>query len=100
VVTPLKQTTRPSGQSVCLQAMSCGRPVIISAIHGLWAEELLHDDATVVLTAPGDIEELVSNIKSLTSDEARCKRIGKAARDAVLNHATTEHWAFRLKSLF
>ncbi|MCK5244987.1 MAG: hypothetical protein KAJ90_06930, partial [Desulfobacterales bacterium] len=36
VVLPIRQTYQPSGQSACLQAMSCGKTVIISDIKGLW----------------------------------------------------------------
>jgi glycosyltransferase involved in cell wall biosynthesis len=99
VVTPLIQTNQPSGQSVCLQAMSCERPVVLSAIQGLWSKEILHDNETVVLAAPGDLDELVEKIENLVSDKKRCIRIGESARKAVLKYATTEHWASQLHPL-
>ena len=37
VMVPLKETLQPSGQSVTLQAMSCGVPVIITRTGGFWA---------------------------------------------------------------
>jgi hypothetical protein len=37
VVVPLKDVHQPSGQSVTLQAMSCGRPVVLTKTRGLWA---------------------------------------------------------------
>ena len=99
VVTPLQQTTRPSGQSVSLQAMSCERPVVLTAIRGLWSKEILHNGETVVLTIPGDLEGLIENIKCLVADEEKCKRIGQLARKVVSEHATTERWASRLRLL-
>ncbi len=99
VVIPLQQTTQPSGQSVCLQAMSCGRPVVLSAISGLWSEEILRNEETVVLTDPGNISDLTRRIDELLGDESRCVRIGTAARLAVSRYATTDRWASQLKSL-
>ena len=40
-IIPLKQTLQPSGQSVAMQSMLIGTPVIISEIDGLWANHKL-----------------------------------------------------------
>ena len=40
VIIPLKETFQPSGQSVSLQSMSSGVPVIISKTEGFWDTEL------------------------------------------------------------
>jgi len=39
VILPLKKTFQPSGQSVALQTMACGKPVIISKTDGFWDPE-------------------------------------------------------------
>ena len=36
IILPLKNSYQPSGQSVTLQAMSCGRSVVISKTEGFW----------------------------------------------------------------
>jgi hypothetical protein len=36
VVVPLKDVYQPTGYSVTLQAMACGKPVVLSRIRGLW----------------------------------------------------------------
>lgn len=100
VVTPLKRTTRPSGQSVSLQAMSCGRPVIISEIEGLWSEKVLCDGVNVMLTRPENLDALVCKINELISDESKCLRIGNAARKAVSMYANTGSWASRMIKIF
>lgn len=100
VVTPLKKTTRPSGQSVSLQAMSCGRPVILSAVEGLWSENVLQDGENIILTPPEDLDALVQRINDLISDESKCNRIGNAAKMAVATYAHTGHWASRMANLF
>ena len=35
-ILPLKESIQPSGQSVCLQSMSVGTPVMISKTAGFW----------------------------------------------------------------
>lgn len=99
VVVPLKNTTQPSGQSVTLQAMSCERPVVLSKTDGLWSSEILHDGKTVVLTTPGSLSELVQNLNNLLSSQERCMNIGKAARKAVIEYATIDHWTLGLLSM-
>ena len=38
--TLLKNVFQPSGYSVTLQAMACGKPVILTKTRGLWAPEI------------------------------------------------------------
>ena len=86
VVVPLKDVYQPSGQSVTLQAMSCGRPVILSNIRGLWAPELLRDGENCLLVPPGDAVALGAAIGRVRFDPALAIRLGRAARQTALNH--------------
>ena len=52
VVIPLIETIQPSGQSVCLQAMACEKPVIISSISGLWDHSKLIHKENIMLVKP------------------------------------------------
>ena len=42
VIIPLKDVYQPSGQSVCLQAMSCSKCVLISETKGFWDKRIKH----------------------------------------------------------
>jgi len=86
VVVPLKDVYQPSGYSVTLQAMSCGRPVILSNIRGLWAPELLKHGENCLLVAPGDAAALGAAIAIIRSDRELAARLGRAARATVLAH--------------
>jgi glycosyltransferase involved in cell wall biosynthesis len=96
VVVPTKDVPQPSGQSVTLQAMASGTPVVLSRTRGLWAPEQLRDDENIVLVPPGDARELAHSVRLLLDDQDRSSAIGAAARESVLHHATVEQYADRL----
>jgi glycosyltransferase involved in cell wall biosynthesis len=86
VIVPLKDVYQPTGYSVTLQAMSCGRPVILSAIKGLWAPELLRHNENCLLVPPGDAAALGAAIARIRADGALRARLGQAARATALAH--------------
>jgi glycosyltransferase involved in cell wall biosynthesis len=90
VVLPLKDTIQPAGQSACLQAMACGKAVILSAIQGLWDEELLIDGQTCLLVPPGDAAALRAAALRLAADSALAERLGQAACERVVSRFSIE----------
>jgi glycosyltransferase involved in cell wall biosynthesis len=86
VIVPLKDVYQPSGYSVTLQAMSCGRPVVLTKTRGLWAPEHFIDGENCLLVPPGDAAALGAAIGRLRSDQALAERIGRAARETVTKH--------------
>jgi glycosyltransferase involved in cell wall biosynthesis len=67
----------PFGLSV-LEAMACGRPVIVSDAGGV-RELVTHDDQGLT-HPPGDADVLAGHIASLLDDPARCERLGANGR--------------------
>ncbi|MFA6020134.1 MAG: glycosyltransferase family 4 protein [Rhodospirillales bacterium] len=90
VVLPIQETIQPSGQSACLQAMACGKAVILSKIAGLWDDELLKDGETCLLVPPGDEAALAAAAKKLAENPQLCDRLGSAARQLVTQRFTIE----------
>lgn len=86
VVLPIRQTIQPSGQSACLQAMACGKAVVISDIAGLWDRQAMSDGKTCLLVAPGSVEGLRDAVESLMANPDRAREIGVRARAAVEEH--------------
>ncbi|OGT89673.1 MAG: hypothetical protein A2514_14865 [Gammaproteobacteria bacterium RIFOXYD12_FULL_61_37] len=86
VVVPLKDVYQPTGYSVTLQAMACGKPVILSRIKGLWAPDLLVDGENCLLVEPGNSREIADAINRLARDASLRQRLGNAAREIVLTH--------------
>jgi len=86
VIVPLKDVHQPSGYSVTLQAMSCGRPVILSNIKGLWSRDLMVHGENCLLVTPGDAEDLSRAIASVRGDAALRERLGRNARATAIAH--------------
>jgi hypothetical protein len=86
VVVPLKNVYQPTGYSVTLQAMSCGKPVILSNIKGLWTRTLLKDGENCLLVPPGDAKALGAAIARVRADPVWAAKIGTAARKTALTH--------------
>lgn len=86
VVVPLKDVYQPSGQSVTLQAMSCGRPIILSKTCGIWAPDLLKDGENCILVPPGDAAALGAAIGRVRSDRGLALKLGRAARATAVEY--------------
>jgi len=84
VTVPLRDVWQPSGYSVTLQAMACGKPVVLSGIRGLWDPGVLKSGHDCIIVPPGDPAALGAAIDALMADEALRTRIGAAARQTAL----------------
>lgn len=96
VVLPIRETLQPSGQSACLQAMACGKAVILSDIQGLWDRQLMVDGNTVLLTRPGDLEDLRRGIDKLLTSTALAASLGLNARQVIVEHLNVRMMAAQL----
>ena len=80
VVIPLKDVDQPSGQSATLQAMACGKAVILTRTRGLWETESMKHLETCYLVEPGDVSDLKRAIAFLENNPQEVRRISQNAR--------------------
>jgi glycosyltransferase involved in cell wall biosynthesis len=84
-ILPLKESLQPSGQSVALQSMACGTPVIITKTQGFWDFENFIDNKNICFTRDNSLEEWEKKINYFlksSSDEystfsSYCEKIVK-----------------------
>lgn len=95
VVVPLLESPQPSGQSVAMQAMMCGAPVVHTKTSGWWGADVIRDGKEVLLTPPADPSALAAEIRSVTSNG-----VSGRSREALLAAGwTAAGFAERIGSL-
>ena len=77
--------------NVVLEAMSCALPVIATRVSG--TEELVADDKTGFLVAPGDAEGMAEHILYCIDHPKRTEAIGRQAREFVVENFSFEKMA-------
>lgn len=93
IVLPIRQTYQPSGQSACLQAMACGKTVIISDIKGLWDHSRMVSGESCLLVPPGSADALRMCIEKLLDSPDRLRKIGNTARQVIIDHFNVDNMA-------
>lgn len=99
VVVPLRESIQPSGQSVTLQAMACGKPVVLTETDGLWSRAAIRDGENVLLVPSGDPATLARRVAELLDSPGLGSSLGARARSSVLEIATVDLFADRMLSL-
>tara|TARA_B100000131_G_C18125449_1_gene614508 strand:+ start:1337 stop:2452 length:1116 start_codon:yes stop_codon:yes gene_type:complete len=82
-IIPLKESYQPSGQSVALQSMALGLPVIISSTKGFWASENFIDKENIFFVYENTIDTWVNKIIEIYEDPSMLGRVGKAGKEIV-----------------
>jgi glycosyltransferase involved in cell wall biosynthesis len=99
VITPLKNVFQPSGQSATLQAMACGKPVILTRTRGLWDPKQMCHLENCYLVEPGDVDGLRAAIDYFLNRPDEVIRIGRNARKTVENSYNSHSFANELELL-
>lgn len=83
VILPLKDSTQPSGQSVTLQAMSMGVPVIISLTTGFWDKDKFIDELNIFFEQENNLISWENKIDSLFNDVNKLKYVSKNSVELI-----------------
>jgi glycosyltransferase involved in cell wall biosynthesis len=81
-----------------MEAMACGRPVVTTAIAGI--PELVVHGRTGLVVPPGRSDLIADALAEIATDPALRRRLGEAARSAVLEQHQRAENARRLLALW
>jgi len=90
VVVPLQDRRRSSGQVAILDAMGCGKPVLVSRTPG--SIDYIDHGVTGILVPPRNAEALAAAIVTVLSDPEAARRMGQRAREVVCAHHRLEDY--------
>mgnify|MGYP001162730313 CR=1 FL=1 len=83
VILPLKNSTQPSGQSVALQSMAIGIPVLITKTDGFWDKENFNDNENILFESSSNPNFWVNKINFLLKNRELLNKISKNAYNLV-----------------
>ncbi len=94
VVVPVVETDFQAGVTTVLEAMACGKAVVTTATRG--QAGAVRDGVTGICVPPGDPSALREAVQRLLENPGERARLGRAAREAVLEEYGVETYVKRL----
>ena len=83
---------------VLLEAMSCGLPVVASAVDGI--AEVCTDGHDALLLPPGDVAGFATALKDILQDDGLRATLGRNARDSILERYEIRHLVRRIEGIY
>ncbi len=87
-----------SGQTVVLEAMACGLPVMVT--QRSYLKDYVENKRDVYIIKPDDPDSIVNSIKLLTTGTHKLLNMQISARKKIENHLSTELMALNLSEVF
>jgi glycosyltransferase involved in cell wall biosynthesis len=96
VALPVRENSYSGATTVLLQAMSLGKPVVVTRTAAIATGYGLADGENVRLVGPGDEAAFGAALDDLLADESRARALGAGARATVEAGLTWERYVDRL----
>jgi len=97
-IIPLKESLQPSGQSVALQSMAVGTPVLITKTSGLWDKKNIIDEENIFLLESDNLDEWKEKILNLYENTEKLNKISKNSIRCIDDHFDKEQFYINIKS--
>ena len=82
-IIPLVESSQPSGQSVALQSMSLGIPVMISRTSGFWDDKEFFQEKNIIFVEENTPENWVNKIKLILNNDKLLNQISTNSRNLI-----------------
>lgn len=95
VALPVRENSYSGATTTLLQAMACGKPVVVSRTAAIVQGYHLEDGVNCRLVSPGDVEALEHGVV----DALDAPELGARAREAVERHHAWRHYTDSIRDL-
>lgn len=99
VALPVRENSYSGATTVLLQAMACGKPVVVSRTAAIERGYELEDGRNCRLVPPGDAQALEEAVASVLADPAAARQLGTRARETVEQHLGWERFTRTIRGL-
>ena len=99
VIVPLKESTQPSGQSVSLQAMSLGIPVIISDTKGFWDKNKFTHKENIYFVQPNSEDNWIKSVEHLFNNSELLEKLSNQGKEIVVNEFSLDSFNNQLTDI-
>ena len=83
-IIPLKESLQPSGQSVALQSLACGTPVLITKTEGFWDKKNFEDKKNIFFAENNKIDSWKRLIDSIINEsDQELSRVVMESRNLI-----------------
>ena len=83
-IIPLKESLQPSGQSVALQSLACGTPVLITKTQGFWDKKNFEDKKNIFFAENNKIDSWKRLIDSIINEsDQELSRVVMESRNLI-----------------
>lgn len=82
-ILPLKESSQPSGQSVALQAMSLGIPVVVSKTSGFWDRDNFINENNIIFIESKESKEWTKKINEFYNNEQFLNKISNNSKNTI-----------------
>lgn len=98
-IIPLFESFQPSGQSVAMQSMISGTPVVITNTEGFWDKDAFKDNEHIFFIESNDVDLWINKIKYLFNNQDIVKSVSDNGKNLILENYNLDIFHRRLKEL-
>ena len=98
-ILPIKETFQPSGQSVALQSMSTGTPVMITRYKGFWDYQNFKHKENIFFLEKNEIDLWVEKIECFFNEENIINGISHSARESIEKNYDLKMFCIKLENI-
>lgn len=85
-IIPLLNSSQPSGQSVAIQSMALGTPVMITQTEGFWDIDQFKDNEDLFFVVNNEVSLWEEKIKKILSNDKLMAEVSMSAKQKILDN--------------